>query len=118
VKYFSVDRIDALNGDCGRLQSRSDKQGLTDTVRRRGCSLKGPLMTRRFFHVLMFMALIVCIASLIHTTLARSEPCPLCGGRTECIGAMQNRTHSHKLVSTSKIYRCHTCDYEFMMPPD
>ena len=73
-------------------------------------------MAKRILHFAMAIMLIVFITSLSHSALDRSEPCPLCGARTQCIGEMRNRSIDRTLVSVSQILHCSSCDYDVMTP--
>lgn len=74
-------------------------------------------MHRRTLHIAMSVALLAGIASLVESSLSQNWPCPLCGGRAECIGALRSlsidRTHWGR---RHPVYRCRACDYEVLAP--
>lgn len=74
-------------------------------------------MRRRTLHVCMALALLACIASLIETSLSRSQPCPLCGGRMTGIGAIHSLSIDGKRCGNAQVvYRCRKCDYDVLEP--
>jgi len=73
-------------------------------------------MYRRTLHILMAVALCACIASLISSARSRSQPCPICGGAMERIGAMRSLSLDRSRWRTFDVHRCFGCDYEVVIP--
>jgi DNA-directed RNA polymerase subunit RPC12/RpoP len=72
-------------------------------------------MKRRVFHLLMAVACVLCVASLIETSLTRSIPCAICGRRTEFLGSVGRMSADHMtVVTTMHAYRCNHCQYEIL----
>ena len=64
----------------------------------------------------MAIAFVACIVSILQTSVARTEPCPLCGRPMEHIGTIQNLSMDRSTSRAHSVHRCHRCDYEIVLP--
>jgi hypothetical protein len=68
-------------------------------------------------NALVLFGVLVCIASLVDTSLSYSMPCPDCGTAMSRIGEMRLLSSDGSTwTTTSYVYRCHKCQYDIDVP--
>jgi hypothetical protein len=66
-------------------------------------------------HGLMVLALLACFASLIQTSLTRSQPCPECGTLMRWIDKNQRLSADDNTWRLLDMFRCDRCGYDVVL---